>query len=149
MKRLHALFSLVLVLVTTLLVSCSGPQVQVPTTYSPEKIAQLQVYAEPLTVAKEQLETIPDLLAKENWVDTITLIHGPLGQLRAQMLGLSRSLLPKDQPTATELAKEVFGHLEQLDAAAKERSVYFAKQQYGEALKDFDSFIQLIPQADS
>ncbi|MFM7580835.1 MAG: photosystem II protein PsbQ, partial [Microcystaceae cyanobacterium] len=34
MKRLHALFSLVLVLVTTLLVSCSGPQVQVPTTYS-------------------------------------------------------------------------------------------------------------------
>lgn len=147
MSRLRSLLSLVLVLVATVLVSCSSPQVEAPTTYSPEKIAQLQVYVTPIAEARERMETLQALIADQNWVDTQTYIHGPLGQLRQQMLGLSRSLLPKDQDKATALAKEVFGHLERLDAAAKDRSDYQAKIQFQEAIADFDNFLNLIPQA--
>lgn len=147
MSRLRSLLSLVLVLVATVLVSCSGPQVDLPTTYSPEKIAQLQVYVTPIAQARERLETLQGLIADQNWVDTQTYIHGPLGQLRQDMLGLSRSLLPKDQDKAKALAKEVFGHLERLDAAAKDRSISQAKIQYQEAIADFDAFLNLVPQA--
>ncbi|MEB3160789.1 MAG: photosystem II protein PsbQ [Synechocystis sp.] len=147
MSRLRSLLSLVLVLVATVLVSCSSPQVEVPTTYSPEKIAQLEVYVIPIAEARGRMETLQGLIADQNWVDTQTYIHGPLGQLRQQMLGLSRSLLPKDQDKATTLAKEVFGHLERLDAAAKDKSISQAKIQFQEAIADFDDFLNLIPQA--
>ena len=63
------------------------------------------------------------------------------------MLGLASSLLPKDQDKAKTLAKEVFGHLERLDAAAKDRNGSQAKIQYQEALADFDAFLNLLPQA--
>ena len=148
MSRLRSLLSLVLVLVTTVLVSCSGPQVEIPTTYSPEKIAQLEVYVSPIATARDGMEnTLQGFIADQNWVDTQTYIHGPLGQLRQGMLGLSRSLLPKDQDKAQALAKEVFGHLEQLDLAAKERNLAQAKTQYQEAIADFDAFLDLLPQA--
>ncbi len=148
MSRLRSLLSLVLVLLTTVLVSCSSPQVEIPTTYSPEKIAQLEVYVTPIASAREGMEdTLQDLIANQNWVDTQTYIHGPLGQLRQGMLGLSRSLLPKDQDKAQTLAKEVFGHLERLDAAAKDRDISQAKIQYQEAIADFDAFLSLLPQA--
>ncbi len=148
MSRLRSLLSLVLVLVTTILVSCSSPQVEIPTTYSPEKIAQLQVYVNPIAVARDGMEErLQGLIADQNWVDTQTYIHGPLGQLRRDMLGLASSLLPKDQDKAKTLAKEVFGHLERLDAAAKDRNGSQAKIQYQEALADFDAFLNLLPQA--
>ena len=148
MSRLRSLLSLILVLVTTVLVSCSGPQVEIPTTYSPEKIAQLEVYVSPIATARDGMEnTLQGFIADQNWVDTQTYIHGPLGQLRQGMLGLSRSLLPKDQDKAQALAKEVFGHLEQLDLAAKERNLSQPKTQYQEAIADFDAFLDLLPQA--
>lgn len=148
MSRLRSLLSLILVLLTTVLVSCSGPQVETPTTYNPEKIAQLQVYVTPIATAREGMEkTLQGFIADQNWVDTQTYIHGPLGQLRREMLGLSRSLLPKDQDKAQALAKEVFGHLEQLDLAAKDRNLSQAKTQYQEAIADFDAFLSLLPQA--
>jgi photosystem II protein PsbQ len=148
MPSLRSILSVILVLVTTLLVSCSSPQAsKIPTTYSPEKIAQLQVFAEPITAAREEILELQDLLAAQNWVDTRTLIHGPLGQLRRDMLNLSRSLLPKDQKQAAGLAREVFGHLEALDAAAKERNSAQAETQFRQALLDFDAFLEMIPRA--
>jgi photosystem II protein PsbQ len=147
MPRLRSIISVILVLVATFLVSCSGPKASIPTTYSPEKIAQLQVFVEPIGTAREEMATLESFIADENWVDTRTFIHGPLGQLRQQMTSLSRNLLPKDQKPAAELAKEVFGHFERLDAAAKERRSDIAASQYREALKDFDAFLDLIPQA--
>ena len=139
--------SLLLIIVATVLVACSGPQVQIPTTYSPEKIAQLQVYVTPLESACEKMETLRTLISEQNWVDIRTYIHGPLGQIRQDMLNLSRSLLPKDQAQATALARDVFSHLERLDVAAKERSLTQVGAQYREALEDFDAFLNLIPKA--
>jgi len=147
MLRFRSFISLILVLVTTFLVSCSSPEVAIPTTYTPEKIAELQVYIQPVEEAREKLDVLRGLISDQNWVDTRTWIHGPLGKLRQDMLGLSRSLLPKDQDEATRLAREVFGHLERLDASAKERSLSAAGVQYAEALKDYDAFLKLIPKA--
>jgi photosystem II protein PsbQ len=148
MTSLRAILSVILVLVATLLVSCGNPQAtQIPTTYSAEKIEQLQVFVEPIAAAQEKLSELQNLIAAENWVDTRTLIHGPLGQLRKDMLTLSASLLPKDQKQATELSREVFGHLERLDAAAQARNLSQAETQFQEARRDFDTFLNLIPQA--
>jgi photosystem II protein PsbQ len=148
MRNLRSILSVILVLVTTLLVSCGSPQVtQIPPTYSPEKIEQLQVFVEPIEAARDKMGVLQEYIAKRNWVDTRNVIHGPLGQLRQNMLGLSRSLLPKDEPKASALAKELFGHFERIDAAAKDRNATVAENQYREALKDFDAFLDLIPSA--
>lgn len=146
MPRLRSILSILLVLVTTLLVSCgNAPSAQIPTTYSPEKIEQLQVFVEPINEARQELSTLKGFIADQNWVDTRTFIHGPLGLLRQEMLGLSRELLPKDQKQATELAKKVFTDFERLDAAAKDRSAIRAQSEFQESLRDFDAFLDLIP----
>ncbi|MFN5513229.1 MAG: photosystem II protein PsbQ [Cyanobacteriota bacterium] len=147
MLRLRSLLVLCLSLVSFVLVSCGAPEAVAPPTYSPEKIAQIQLYAVPVEGAREKMETLRTLISDQNWVDTRTFIHGPLGQLRQDMLGLSRMLLPNDQPRAAALAKELFGDLERLDSAAKDRSLNLAAVQYQEALEDLDAFLELIPQA--
>jgi photosystem II protein PsbQ len=146
MKKFRTLLSLVLVLVTTLLVSCASPnQARIPTVYTPEKIAQLQIFAEPIKDAREQIKTLKELIETENWVDTRTFIHGPLGELRQTMSILARKLLPKDQKLAQQIAQNLFFHFERLDAAAKARNSSLAETQYVEAVKDFDAFLDLIP----
>lgn len=148
MLRFRSILTLVLVLITTFLVSCGGsPETKVAPTYTPDKIEQLQVYVTPINEAREKMAIVADLIAKKNWVDTRTYIHGPLGGLRLQMLNLSRSLLPQDQAKATNLAKQVFAHFDQLDIAAKDKNADLAYNQLQEALKDFDSFLELIPTA--
>lgn len=148
MLSFRSVLSLILVLVTTLLVSCSGaPTAKIPTTYSPEKIEQLQVFIAPIEESRERMSVLADFIAERNWIDTGTYIHGPLGQLRQEMTNLTRNLLPKDQKQANRLAKEVFGHFERIDAAAKDRDATSAEVQYREALKDFNAFVDLIPTA--
>jgi len=146
MRLFRPILSMVLILVTTFLVSCSSPsQAKIPTVYTPEKIAQLEPYRAPIATARAKMATLQDLIASKNWVDTRTFIHGPLGELRQDMAIVSRKLLVKDQKPAQELAKELFGHFERIDAAAKDRDSAAAQAQYAEAIKDFDAFLNLIP----
>lgn len=148
MKIIRNLLSVVLILITTLLVSCSSPTaVKIPTVYTPEKIAQLQVFTEPLEIARTKMATLEQLISSEDWVNTGSFIHGPLGELRQDIRTLAGKLLPKDQPTAEAIAKEIFQHIERIDAAAKERNLNMAKSQYAEAIADFDAFLNLIPKA--
>ncbi len=148
MKRFfRSLLSLMLVVATTLLVSCSSTSATAPTTYTPEKIAQLQTIVEPIEAIRERMVEVENLIEEENWVDTVTLIHGPFGQLRSKMTYLSRSLLPKDQEKATELAKQLFNDFEGIDAAAKNRNYGAASSKYRSAVRDFDAFLSLIPKA--
>ncbi len=149
MSGLRSILSFVLVLVTVFLVSCSSPQASVPTTYSPEKIEQLQVLVEPISEAREKMSVLKDFIADENWIDTRTYIHGPLGGLRQQMNNLTRSLLSKDQKTASDLAKDLFNRFERIDAAAKDRNGVAAENQFRQAVRDFDGFLDLIPKSSS
>lgn len=148
MPSFRAILSLVLVLVTTLLVSCGNPAANVPPpTYTPEKIAQLQTIAEPIDRAKERLAELEGYISQRSWFNIRDLIHGPLGQLRQDMKYLSESLLPKDQPEAKKVAKQLFVDLEALDAAAKDHNYGACIDEYSKAVRDFNNFLNLVPKA--
>ena len=146
MKLFRPILSVMLVLVTTLLVSCSSPsKAKIPTTYSPEKIAQLQEYRAPIAEARKEMDTLKNLIQQENWVDTRTFIHGPLGELRQDMSIVARKLLVKDQKPAQNLARELFADLDRIDAAAKDRNGLAARAEFGRAIEDFDAYLDLVP----
>ncbi len=147
MPRLRSFLSLLLVAVAIFCVSCGGPKASVPTTYSPEKIEQLQVLIEPIEEAQQGLDVLKGFIADKNWIDTQTYIHGPLGGLRLQMSSLTRSLLPKDQKQARDLSKALFTDFERLDGAAKERNLVAAQRQYREAVAHLQAFLDLLPKS--
>lgn len=146
MRLFRPLISIMLVLLTTLLVSCSSPnKAKIPTVYTPEQINQLQRFRSPIAEAREEMDTLQGLIEDENWVDTRTLIHGPLGELRQNMNIVSNKLLQKDQKTARNLARELFNDFEKIDEAAKARSFSRAKVAYESAIQDFDAYLDLVP----
>ncbi|MGK7934119.1 MAG: photosystem II protein PsbQ [Microcystaceae cyanobacterium] len=148
MLRLRPLLSIVLVLVTTLLISCGNPSTSTaPTTYSAAKIEQLQILIDPVAATKEKMETLKGFIVEKNWVDTRTYIHGPLGGVRLDMANLNSSLLPKDQKAAKTAAKAFFGHLERIDIAAKEKNTAVVQTQFREALSDLDAYLNLLPKS--
>jgi photosystem II protein PsbQ len=136
---------LLVVAIATVTVSCggSGPEV---TTYTPEKLAQVEIYAPGVNSLRQQFPEISRRIETQKWIDVTTFIHGPLGELRARMDRLSRQLLPQDQAKAKTYADDLYNHLEILDKAATERDLAEARQQYLNALEDFDSFLDLIPE---
>lgn len=145
MAIIRSIVPLILVLITTLLVSCGGAVAKAPPTYTPEKLQLIETYSIPIKEAKEKMSTLQGFISEQNWVDTRSFIHGPLGGLRKEMGTLSRSLLPNDQKPAESLAKDLFAHFEALDAAAQEKDSDGVVSQYKAALKDLDSFLDLIP----
>jgi photosystem II protein PsbQ len=147
-KRLQSLLPLILVLIVTFVTACGGsPVAQAPPTYTTEKVAQLQQYANPIETARQRMPELASLIARKDWVNVENFIHGPLGQLRGSMSFIARNLLPKDQDQAKESAENLFVHLERIDTAAKANRVDIAQQQYLEALADFDAFLALVPGA--
>lgn len=147
MLRFRSILSVILVLVATFLVSCGGPKATVPTTYTPEKIVQIQSFAAPIEAARQQMSQLEKFIEAENWVDTGTFIHGPLGTLRRDMKYLAETLLPRDQKKAQQLSQEFFADLERLDTAAKARNYESAVNRYNNALEHFEDFLDLIPRA--
>jgi hypothetical protein len=144
--RLRPLISLLLVLVSGLLINCTSvTAAQIPDSYSPSKIEQIQLLADPLKAYGERLKKLGGLIDKKKWVDTRTLIHGPLGRLRQDLRNISDNLLPQDQVKAKALAKDIFAHFEKIDAAAKARNANAAVEQFQGALKDFNDYFNLLP----
>ena len=148
MKILRSIFSAILLLVTTLLVSCGGPSASAPPIYTPEKLAQIQTYRISVDQARDRMSELSDLIEDKNWVDTRTFIHGPLGLIRRNMTYLSNALLEEDAKQATPLAKEVFKNLDDIDAAAKDNSYNAAISEFNQAVSNFDAYLDLIPQTE-
>ncbi len=146
MRLFRPILSIMLVLVTTLLVSCSsGTKAKIPTVYSPEKIADIQQFRTPIAEARGQMDTLQKLITEENWVDTRSLIHGPLGGLRQNMSIVGKKVLQKDQKAVAGLSRELFNDFDRIDEAAKERNALSARSAYGRAIQDFDAYLDLIP----
>ena len=148
MKIFRSILPVILMLVTTLLVSCGGPTASAPPTYTPEKLEQIKTYRISVDKARERMSELSDLIVKEDWVDTRNFIHGPLGLIRRDMTYLSNALLEEDTKKATPLAKEVFKSLDDIDAAAKENSYSAAISEFNQAIKSFDDYLNLIPQTE-
>jgi photosystem II protein PsbQ len=145
----RSILATIFALFTVILVSCSAPQAKAPPTYSAEQISQIQSSASRLMGMRDRMGELEALIEAKNWPYVDMFIHGPLGTLREQTSRISRSLLPNDQQAASDTAKDLFGHLEAIDAAATVNDYYQAVKNYNESIADFDAFIDLIPSATS
>ena len=148
MKILRSILPAILLSLTILLVSCGGPSASAPPTYTPEKLAQIQTYRISVDQARDRMSELSELIKDENWVDIRTFIHGPLGLIRRDMTYLSNALLAEDTKKATPLAKEVFKNLDDIDAAAKETNYAAAISEFNQAVRNFDAYLDLIPQTE-
>ena len=149
MKILRSIFSLLLVLVATVLVSCGSPEAAAPPTYTPDKLQTIKTYRIPVDVARDNMNKLGELIDEEDWVNTRSFIHGPLGFLRRDFRYLSDALLPDDATKAKEIADDIFLRLENLDAAAKEKDTRTVASEYRKAVADFDEYIDLVPNQNS
>ena len=148
MKIFRPILSLILVLATTLLVSCGGPSASAPPTYTPEKLQKIETYRIPLDIARQRLPELGEAIANENWANADSFLHGPLGLIRRDLTYLSNALLPDEQEPALNVAKDIFKHFENIDAAVKEQNYTAAINQYKEVTSDLDAYASLIPQTE-
>lgn len=148
MARYRSILSLMLVIVATFVVSCSSPSaVKLPQTYTVSELELIQrSMPEILTLRDRMSKELQTLIQRRDWIDVSNFIHGPLGELRLEMINISRSLLPKDQELARQATRDLFDHLVKIDQAAKEGQSQKATLNYQEALADIDTFLQLVPQ---
>lgn len=147
MARYRAVLSLILVIVATFIVSCSSPSaVKLPETYTVSQIDVIQrSVPEILGLRDRMTNELQKLIKRRDWIGVSNFIHGPLGELRLEMINISRSLLPKDQDKARQLTRDLFDNLVKIDQAAKDSQPQKATLNYQEALADIDAFLQLIP----
>ena len=149
MKIFRPILSLILVLATTLLVSCGGNNASAPPTYTPEKLQKVSTYRIPLDIARQRLPELGEAIANEDWSDADSFLHGPLGLIRRDLTYLSNALLPDEQEPALNVAKDIFKHFGNIDAAVSEKNYTTAMNQYKEVVSDLDAYTSLIPQTES
>jgi len=138
---------LALVLVVVLNLGSVAEAKPRPKAYTAEQIEQIQAYVSDLSAVRDRLPELATLIQKQNWIFVRNFIHGPLGEVRTKMLNLSRNLLPDAQPQSRAAAKLVFNHLVAIDEAAAKGDYKAAIRNYAQTIRDFDGFLQLVPQA--
>ena len=147
MGRFKSILASVLALVMVFLVSCGTATATKPPTYTTAQLEQIQDYQSRLGVFRNRITELETFIGNRDWNNVRSLIHGPLGQLRQDMSYISRQLLPKDQKAALQGARDIFRHLEAIDAAGDTGNLEVAFANYQEAVKDFDAFTALLPAA--
>jgi photosystem II protein PsbQ len=147
MSLFRPLISILLIFVSIFVVSCGdGSQAKAPT-YSVAQLTQIQAANKNLVALSDRLPELATMIQKRDWNNVKSFIHGPLGEIRTRLSGLSRELLPGTKEQALAISKEIFVHLNKIDEAADRNDYKAAIVNYGEAIKDFTSFEKLIPQA--
>lgn len=145
MKPLRTILRFLLVTVAVLAVGCGGATVSQPTTYTPEQVADIQIYTPRVVDVRDRFPELEGYIQNKEWVDIGSFIHGPLGELRVNLKRVATRLLPQDKQRAQELIDDLALRLEQLDVAATNYNQFEAGNQYRKALDDFDAFLSLIP----
>jgi photosystem II protein PsbQ len=146
MSLFRPLISILLVFVSVFIVSCSdGSEAKAPS-YSATQLTQIQATNKNVTALRDRLPELATLIQSRDWNNVKSFIHGPLGEIRISMAGLSRELLPGSKEQALAVSKEIFVHLNKIDEAAGNNDYQVAIRNYGEAIKDFETFSKLIPQ---
>jgi photosystem II protein PsbQ len=145
MSFFRPILSLLLAFVAVFIVSCSDGQVKAPT-YTPDQIVKIEAAKANVTALRDRFPELATLIEERNWNDVKSFIHGPLGEIRSRMSGLSRQLLPEAQDKALAASKEMFLHLNKIDQAADLNDYTLAIRNYAEAVKDFNTFSSFLPQ---
>lgn len=147
MRRFRSILSLLLAVVAVVVVGCGSSADAPPPTYTSEQISQIQRSLPTVTDLREKMPLLESKIQSEDWTDVKSFIHGPLGELRQKMSYVTRQMLPQDQKEASNLAKDLFESLEAIDVAADAGNYQAAIKNYGTAVKDFDDFLALVPEA--
>lgn len=149
MVRSRSIVSMLLFVCMTCLLVFSSPadaaRVKKPPVYSPVQSEQIQAYTADLETIRDRVLELPTLIQQADWVNVKNLIHGPLGDMRATMFRLARTLDIKSQKAAINASREVFEHIVAIDEAADSQDTAKAFRNYNEALKDLEAFLDLIP----
>ncbi|HEY9832196.1 MAG TPA: photosystem II protein PsbQ, partial [Stenomitos sp.] len=106
----------------------------------------IQKYASTVTALRETMPNLATSIQNRDWTEVGSFIHGPLGELRQKMSYITRELLPQDQKAAKEAAQDLFSRLQEIDLATEKGNYQKAVDNYRLAIKDFDAFLQLIPE---
>ena len=149
MRRNQSFLAWICALFAVVLVSCGSPQAAAPVS-SPSQISLLNLSADKISAMRDRMTSeLVSLIDKENWTYVDMFIHGPLGTIRQQAGTITNNLLSKsEQKEAKEISKELFGHLESLDAAADEGDYRQAMSNYKDSLNDIDALLNLIPDSE-
>jgi photosystem II protein PsbQ len=147
MSLFRPLISLLLVFISVFVVSCSDASQAKAPTYSAEQLVRIQTTSKNVTALTDRLPELSAMIQKRDWNNVKSFIHGPLGDIRVLMSGLSRELLPGTKEQALKVSKEIFVHLNKIDEAAGNNDYPGAIRNYGEAIKDITTLFTLTPKA--
>ncbi|NJN23957.1 MAG: photosystem II protein PsbQ [Acaryochloridaceae cyanobacterium RL_2_7] len=148
MFKLRSWFTAAIAMLAFVLVSCSSStNVAIPTTYSDEQIQQIQFYIPNFEEAKGRLADLSKEINEQDWQEVQAIMRGPFGETLQEMKYAARHLLPKDQEFAKETTRAVFDDFISIDAAAADKSVYDAQRGYDSAMRDFDQYLSILPEA--
>lgn len=150
MARQRSIFSLILVILATFLISCSGPSVAVaPPTYTADQLAKIQEYVPDVQAVRDRSDELQQLIQKQDWIFVGNFIHGPITEARLNLTYITPNLLPKDQPTARQITRDLFNHLVKIDQAAKASNTQLASSNAKAAFADIDKFLELLPETNT
>lgn len=150
MVRQRSILSFILVLLATFLISCGGPGVAVaPPTYTASQLEKIQTYVPKIQTVRDRSQELKTLIQRKDWIDVSNFIHGPITEARLSMTYITPNLLPKDQPTARQITRDLFNHLVKVDRAANTKNTQLALSDSQAAFADIDKFLQLLPQTSS
>lgn len=146
MARQRSIFSLILVLLATFLISCGGPNVAAPPpTYTTAQLQKIQTYLPEIKTVRDRADELRDLIEKKDWIFVSNFIHGPITEAKLSMSYITPNLLPNVQPAARQVTKDFFNHLIKIDKAAKDSNSLVALNNYQAVFDDIDKFLELVP----
>ncbi|WP_445635802.1 photosystem II protein PsbQ [Nostoc sp. DSM 114161] len=147
MKRQSSIFSLILVLLATFLISCGGPGVAVaPPTYTATQIAEIKEYVPEIQAVRDRSQELKTLIQRQDWINVSNFIHGPITEARLNLTYVTPHLLPKDQNTARQITRDLFNHLVKVNQGASSSNAQLALSNSEAAFADIDKFLQLLPE---
>jgi photosystem II protein PsbQ len=99
---------------------------------------------EKLQVLSDRFDRLEKFVYAERWVDVITYIHGPFGEIRRELRTIASQLSKPQQESANDLANNLFKNFVQLDNAAKGKDTIAAENAFKNALQNFESIANLV-----
>ncbi|MEA5624080.1 photosystem II protein PsbQ [Nostoc sp. UHCC 0251] len=150
MVRQRSIFSFLLVLLATFLISCGSPDVAIaPPTYTAVQLEKIQAYVPEIQAVRDRSEELTTLIKKGDWINVRNFIHGPITEAKLNLTYVTPNLLPKDQPTARQITRDFFKDLVKLDKATSAGNPLVALNQSQAAFADIDKFLDLLPKTSS
>ena len=97
-----------------------------------------------LQLLSDRFDRLEKFVYTQKWVDIITYIHGPFGEIRRELRLISGQLSKTQKETANDLANSLFKNFVQLDIAAKAKDAIAAEKAFKNALQNFESIVDLV-----